>query len=75
MMPWLRAVNMQTTLVLKLLHCTVLLAAKMRAKPKGEPKHLHNIETSFCCPQAFLSLDFQCMDDASTKILNYTFWD
>ncbi len=28
-------------------------------------KHLHNVETRFYCPQAFLSLDFQCRDDVS----------
>ena len=28
-------------------------------------KHLHNVETGFCCPQAFLSVDFQCRDDVS----------
>ena len=28
-------------------------------------KHLHNVEMRFHCPQAFLSLDFQCRDDVS----------
>ena len=28
-------------------------------------KHLPNVETHLCCPQAFLSLDFQCRDDGS----------
>ena len=28
-------------------------------------KHHHNVETRFYCPQAFLSLDFQCRDDVS----------
>ncbi len=44
----------------------------------GEPhasqamlKHLPNVETRFYCPQAFLSLDFQCRDD----IFELTFWD
>ncbi len=26
-----------------------------------ELKHLRSVETHFYCPQAFLSLDFQCM--------------
>ncbi len=26
-------------------------------------KHLPNVETRVYCPQAFLSLDFQCRDD------------
>jgi len=26
-------------------------------------KHFHSVETGFYCPQAFLSLDFQCRDD------------
>ena len=25
-------------------------------------KQLHNVETCFCCPQTFLSLDFHCRD-------------
>jgi len=29
------------------------------------PKHLHNVEMRFYCPQTFLSLDFQCRDDVS----------
>ena len=29
------------------------------------PKHLHNVETRFYCPQTFLYLDFQCRDDVS----------
>jgi len=28
-------------------------------------KHLHNEKPRFYCPQAFLSFDFQCMDDVS----------
>ncbi len=28
-------------------------------------KHLHNVEMRFYCPQAFLSLDFQCRHDVS----------
>jgi len=28
-------------------------------------KHLPNVETQFYCPQAFLSLDFQCRDGVS----------
>ncbi len=28
-------------------------------------KHLPNVETRFYCPQALLSVDFQCRDDAS----------
>jgi len=31
----------------------------------GGLKHLHNVETHFYCPQAFLSLDFQFRDDVS----------
>ncbi len=27
--------------------------------------HLSTVETRFYCPQAFLSLDFQCRDDIS----------
>ncbi len=30
-----------------------------------ELKHVHNVETRFYCPQAFLSLDFQYRDDVS----------
>ncbi len=29
---------------------------------RAKTKHLHNVETPFVCPQAFLSLDFQCRD-------------
>ena len=36
-------------------------------------QHLHNWETRFCCPQAFLCLDFQCRDDVSE--LKQTFLD
>ena len=28
-------------------------------------KTFHNVETHFCCPQAFLSVDFQCRDNVS----------
>ena len=28
-------------------------------------RNLHNVETGVDCPQAFLSLDFQCMHDVS----------
>ena len=28
-------------------------------------QHLRNVETRLYCPQAFLSLDFQCRDDVS----------
>ena len=28
-------------------------------------KHLHNVETRVCCPQAILGLDFPCRDDVS----------
>ena len=35
--------------------------------------HLHNVETRFYCPQAFLSLDFQYKDDVSE--VKKTFWD
>jgi len=36
-------------------------------------KHLHNVDTSCCCPQTFLSLDLQCMDVVSG--LEQTFRD
>ncbi len=42
---------------------------RSHAKSAGTPllcidlKHLHSVETRFYCPQAFLSLDFQCRDD------------
>jgi len=36
-------------------------------------KHLLKVRTRFYCPQAFLSLDFQCRDDVSE--LKQTFWD
>ncbi len=32
---------------------------------EGYLKHLPNLETCFCCPQAFLSVEFQCKDDIS----------
>ncbi len=28
-------------------------------------KHPHNVDTRLYCPQTWLSLDFQCWDDAS----------
>ena len=35
-------------------------------------KHPQNIEARSCCPQTFLSLDFQCRDDVSE--LKQTLW-
>ena len=37
------------------------------SQPNSNPnlRHLHNVETHFDCPQAFLSSDFQCRDDVS----------
>lgn len=37
------------------------------------PKHLHNVETHFYCPQTLLSVDIQCRDDIFE--LKQRFWD
>jgi hypothetical protein len=48
--------------------CDLCSKAKATAKAMDNLrylKHLPNVKTRFYCPQAFLSLDFQCKDDVS----------
>lgn len=37
----------------------------MTARSDKDRKHLTNVETRCCCPQSFLSLEFQSTDDVS----------
>ena len=62
---------MMMMLIMILMTCkAALIAMHIALDPQlylllVELKHLHNVETCFYCPQASLSLDFQCRDDVS----------